>query len=281
MERLTKEEQDLMKMSCIDSFNVARNNNWLQYVSILTYRYYGCKGSDEDTAWLSKLYDFWQRYMQNNIECKFSKIEYLEDDKYSEIREAVKAYGLDVEKFWYLLLFVYDYVSNKLSNSNIVTDISTVAFAHHLMEQFDNNEVEDLEIIIKLKGKNVPISDAGKISIVTMLLEGYLHLYKDYVGYDFCYSNLNNNTNFKYSYHMTMAVEMYKYTFDYLDNEWNLINIDKSAEVSLNKMFLISQIIHLYRWTDNDNFLFDDSALKGILKSYKPKQLPLIHSDIY
>jgi hypothetical protein len=70
---------------------------------------------------------------------------------------------------------------------------------------------------------------------------------------------------------MAMAVDMLEYTFNHIDKEWNMIHPDKSAGASLNKMLLYSQIMHLYRWTENENFLYDDSSLKGVLKIYKKK----------
>ena len=277
MERYTKEEQDLMKMDILDSFNEANRLDWLRYVFILTHRFYG----DFDNSWFNMTFTFWRRYMQGEIKDRFSKKDYLENDKYSEIRETVKAFGLDIEKFWYLLLFIYDYVSEKLINSNTITDVSTVAFAQNLMKQFEDNEVEDLEIIIKLKGKKIPISDVGKTSIITMLLEGYFHLYADVAGYDFPFSNFKDNSHYSFSYKMTMAVELYKYTFDFLENEWKEIHKNKSNGATLNKMLLFSQIMHLYRWTENDNFLYDDSSLKGVLKVYKKKPMPQTLSNIY
>ena len=279
MERYTKEEQDLMKMDVWDSFNEADRFDWLRYVFILTHRFYG----DFNNSWFNMTFPFWRRYMQREIKCPFSKKDYLENDKYSEIRETVKAFGLDIEKFWYLLLFVYDYASDKLSNGNTITNTSKTIFAQNLMKQIGDSDVENVEIIIKNKGKKIPISDIGKMSIISMLLEGYKKLYKDAYGYDINFPGSNDIKIFSFSYHMAMAVDMLEYTFNHIDKKWNMIHPDKSAGASLNKMLLYSQIMHLYRWTENDNFLYDDSSLKGVLKIYKKKlmNLPEIVSNGY
>jgi hypothetical protein len=199
------------------------------------------------------------------------------------MRKTIKAFGLDIEKFWYLLLFVYDYASDKLSNGNTITNTSKTIFAQDLMKQIGDSDVEDVEIIIKNKGKKIPISDVGKMSIITMLLEGYNNLYKDAYGYDFNFPGSNDIKIFSLSYHMAMAVDMLEYTFNHIDKNWNTIHPDKSAGASLNKMLLYSQIMHLYRWTENDNFLYDDSSLKGVLKIYKKKlkNLPEMVSNSY
>ena len=283
MEKFIAKELELKEMEVIDSFNEADNNKWFEYVSILTYRYYGIEGYDEDTMWFSKLYDFWHRYVAGCIKCKFSIVTYLKDDRYSEMRKTIKAFGLDIEQFWYLLLFIYDYVSEKLSNGNTITNTSKTIFAQDLMKQIGDSDVEDVEIIIKNKGKKIPISNIGKMSIITMLLEGYKKLYKDAYGYDFNFPGSNNIKAFSLSYHMAMAVDMLEYTFNHIDKEWNMIHPDKSAGASLNKMLLYSQIMHLYRWTENENFLYDDSSLKGVLKIYKKKlkNLPEMVSNSY
>lgn len=43
MEKFIAKELELKEMEVIDSFNEADNNKWFEYVSILTYRYYGCE----------------------------------------------------------------------------------------------------------------------------------------------------------------------------------------------------------------------------------------------
>lgn len=275
MDKFTKEEKELMQMDVMDSFNEADRFDWLRYVFILTHRYYG----DFQNAWFNKTYPFWVRYMRRDIKYLFSKTDYLEKDKYKEIRETVKAFGLDIEKFWYLLLFIYDYVDCHLSRGKIITDTSKTAFAKHLMKQLDNINDEDVEITIKCNRKRIKISEIGKQSILAMLNEGYKHLYKDNNFYDL--ATFDGKAQFSLSYHINMAVEMYDYTFDYLENEGKEICVDKSSGASLNKKLLFSRIMHLYRWTENDSFLFDDSSLKGILKSYKTKSLPPIYSDAY
>ena len=210
MDKFTKEEKELMQMDIWDSFNEADRFDWLRYVFILTRRFYG----DFDNSWFNMTFPFWARYMQGEIKYPFSKKDYLENDKYSEIRETVEAFGLDVEKFWYLLLFIYDYVSDKLSNSNIITDISKTAFAQNLMGQIENSKIEDIEISIKHKRNKIPISDVGKISIINMLYEGYRHIYKNKILYDI--EDSQGHSSFSKSYYMTMAEEMYSYTFDFL-----------------------------------------------------------------
>lgn len=278
MEKLTEEEKRLMSMDIYDSYQEVD----LRYVSILTYRFYGLPGCEEDYMWEIILRDFWGRYMRGDIRHPFSKIDYLNNDRYSGIRKTVQAYGLDVEMFWYLLLFIYDYVSEKLSEGGHITDLSLTAFANNLIDQIRDSKLDEIEITIKNKGKNIPISAAGKHSIIKMIHAGYDHLYKNAIMYEINISYLNNNiAYYSESYRMKKAVELYNYAFDYLEKSWNMIHRKKTAGVSLNKMLLFSRIMHLYHWTNNENFLCDDSSLRGILKAYKNKRIEETYSMTY
>lgn len=283
MEKFTAKEKELQQMEVWDSFNEAYDNDWFHYASILSYRDYGIPDLAEeglDNQWETALRDFWSRYMHNNIERKFSKIEYLENDKYSRIRETIKAFGLDIEKFWILLLYIYEYTSDKLIRGNNLEDVSKTLFAQSLMKKISDCKPEDIEIVIKLNNKKINISDVGKESIITMLDEGYDRLYKNAIGYDIQLSKFKDNTNYSLSHCMTRAVHEYEYVFNELEKD-GYIKPDRSTGASLNKMLLFSQIMHLYRWTYNDNFLYDNSSLKGVLKTYKNKKLPRTISTTY
>ena len=262
-------ESELKKMDKMESFNIADRLGWFQYVSLLTYKFYGLPGCDDDNQWFSVCSDFWGRYMHNEIKLSLTKDSYLKNTK---IIKSIKSFGLDVDKFWLLLLFIYDYVFCHLSKGHIIDESSETAFSHKLISQLDKCELKDVNIAIKIGKKSVRISEVGKKAIIKMLYRGYENTYRQALGYDIPFSG--GVLQLSMSYHMKWAVELYEYAFKYLDNEWHLIHPNKLPNTSLNKMLLFSRIMYLYGWTSNKSFLESDDSLRGILNAYKNKPIP-------
>ena len=262
-------ESELKKMDKMESFNIADRLGWFQYVSILTYKFYGLPGCDDDNQWFSVCSDFWGRYMHDAIKQPFSKDDFLKNFR---IIKSIKSFGLDVDKFWVLLLFIYDFVSCHLSKGNLIDESSEVVFSQKLIDQLNKFKLEDVNIAIKIGKKSVRISEVGKKAILRMLYYGYENIYSQALGYDM--SDFRGLVKLRKSFHMKWAVQLYEYTFNYLDTEWHLIHPNKLPNASLNKMLLFSRIMYLYGWTKNKNFLISDDSLRGILNAYKDKPIP-------
>lgn len=262
-------ESELKKMDKMESFNIADRLGWFQYVSILTYKFYGLPGCNDDNQWHSVCLDFWGRYMRGDIKQEFTKEDYLNNIK---IIKSIKSFGLDVDKFWLLLLFIYDYVFCHLSKGLFVDESSEVVFSKKLIAQLSKCKLEEVNISIKIGKKSVRISEVGKKAILRMLYRGYENTYSQALGYDIPFSG--GLLQLSMSYHMKWAVELYEYTFNYLDKEWHLIHPHKLPNASLNRMLLFSRIMYFYGWTDNKSFLESDDSLRGILNAYKNKPIP-------
>ena len=269
MDKFTKEEKELMQMDVMDSFSWADNNDMFKYITAYRYEIFNYDDPDLDEEWQSRFIIFWQSYMTGSIKQPFTKKDYLGNKR---IINSVKAFGLDVEKFWILILYVYYYVTNHLVKGVTIEDNSKELFAHKLMKQIEAYENKDIEITIKCENKKIKISEIGKEAILLMLKEGYEKLYKNALGYSIKMSN--DKAQLSVSYQMKMAVQKFEYVFRYLDETLNLIHTDTSAKGSLNKMLLFSRIIFFYGWTPNKNFLKDESSLRGVLKAYKNKPIP-------
>ena len=256
-------------MNVLDSFSWADNNGMFKYITAYRYEIFNYDDPDLDEEWQSRFIIFWQSYMTGSIKQPFTKKDYLGNKR---IINSVKAFGLDVEKFWILILYVYYYVTNHLVKGVTIEDNSKELFAHKLMKQIEAYENKDIEITIKCENKKIKISEIGKDAILLMLKEGYEKLYKNASGHSIKTST--DKAQFSASYQMKMAVQKFEYVFRYLDETLNLIHTDTPAKGSLNKMLLFSRIIYFYKWTPNKNFLDDESSLRGVLKAYKDKPIP-------
>lgn len=221
---------------------------------------------------------FWYRYCTGEIKTPFRKERYLDD---ADIPDTIEALGLDVEKFWWVILFVYDYVdslfTNAIINKSVSLNRATKILFDSLGEDFKD---EDIEIIIKKKRRNVEVYPAVKKGILDYLRTTYDErcrgrgdmYYSSSSGADETISFTNA------SYRIYETARMYRDLFSVLLPDKGQKPTDRN--VSLNKLLLISRICYLYKFTHNENFLYSDESLKGIMKSYKGR-IPQIQSPCY
>ena len=64
---------------------------------------------------------FIRRYNSDKIQCKVTQNAFESND---DIIEVLEAYGLDIEKFWYLLLFIYDITIQRTCDVTLCDDRS-------------------------------------------------------------------------------------------------------------------------------------------------------------
>ena len=72
-------------------------------------------GCDEQTYGI-RTPQFEYRYCTGKIKMPFAKSDYLAND---DIIATVMGLGLDVEKFWFALVFIYDYVETSFKNCGL------------------------------------------------------------------------------------------------------------------------------------------------------------------
>ena len=89
-------------------------------------------GCDEQTYGI-RTPQFEYRYCTGKIKMPFAKADYLAND---DIIATVKGLGLDVEKFWFALVFIYDYVETSFKNCGLVKNESFANAVQKLFKEF-------------------------------------------------------------------------------------------------------------------------------------------------
>lgn len=213
---------------------------------------------------------FYQRYCEGKIRNRFTDAEYLAN---KDIVNTVTALGMDVAKFWCLMLFMYDYISCLMKRGEFIDDIIEI---QGLIKNIEQYNIDDFDFILYKDDKQIKVSDFGKQSILRMLQYGYENLYKnkETVVYE---EDLKGYANLDRSYMICQAVEEFKHMFDLLIDKNNIETPRTGSTVSLNRMLLISRIVCFYGWTKNkskDSFWSSDNSIKGIYNTYKTKVMP-------
>lgn len=116
----------------IDNFTtdkyVGQEEELLEYVTVIADKFHPDMEIQEDGSSVllpsQSPYQFMQRYNAGKLNVFFNYDNYMRNDNIDSIQAIIKALGIDSDKFWYLLLFISDYVSGKALNTWKFNDTS-------------------------------------------------------------------------------------------------------------------------------------------------------------
>lgn len=242
---------------------------YVDMASVVEERAQYCDGYDGYGQWTMT---FRYRYWTGKIRLPFTKEEYYNND---DIIATVKGLGLDAEKFWFVLVFIYDYVELSFSETALTLQTTSLKKAiKDLGETLRENFMDpEIEISLKKGKKNIEVLPVVKRAILAWLQETYEQDCKGKrfpIGGADCISV--DHAEINSSYRIYRAVTMYRDLLSNLLGNKRPKQPDK--EVSLNRLLLISRICYFYKFTKNRNFLYGDDSIKGIIKSCKGRVPP-------
>lgn len=221
--------------------------------------------------------DFIAPYMESRLDMSkfpFTHEQFLENEP---VIRSLQALGIDLEKFWVALLFVYDLTQKQTEN---VMRISTSAFDQFRAFAKYLHANPDAQIRIwRGREHGVTIeSDEAIRMLGAILAENSATLF----------ANLTSNVSFRIGDFSTKLKDCYKITFvvkcllpflePFKDEDKRSNNPTK---VSYNLMLLISRIVYMFGYTDNKKFLDNDESIKGIWQRYKDEKWHTIGQGLY
>ena len=278
---MNENEADAIRKSMYESLLMDENDVHQNIIFFLLYPRFSeyvdiACGCDEQTYGI-RTPQFEYRYCTGKIKMPFAKSDYLAND---DIIATVMGLGLDVEKFWFALVFIYDYAETSFKNCGLVKPASLDKAVENLFKELGEDFADDdIEITLKKNRKKVEVLPVIKRGILHWLRETYERECKgrkiQYYGID---TGNFDETYPSTSFRIYRTVEMYRDMLNTLLGDNRPKQPDKS--VSLNRLLLISRICYLYEFTYNDSFLYSDDSLKGIIKSCKGR-MPATYSAVY
>ena len=202
-------------------------------------------------------WDFVHQLEDERLEFSITKERYLEN---APIIRSLRAMGLDTEKFWMAMLFVYDVVRERTENvQQVPTSVFEEfrAFARYLQENPDAK-------VRAWQGREHGVtleSYLAKQALGKLLADNVAELY----------ANLSNARSFGVDGFSVNLKSCYKITLlEQFKEEDN--RSTNPSKVSYNRMLLISRIVYFFGYTDNPKFLDSDEGIKGIWTSYKDRE---------
>jgi len=218
-----------------------------------------------DNGWLML---FHSRLVIDAIKPPFKYQAFLDN---KDIIATIEGYELDVEKFWFALLFIYDITMDFGINAadasktdyDILVEIEDYLENHPqaILYLSDDKELRKSERY----ETNSPVILQNLRRFVKQELDKYQEPPQLKVWTEDILQR-NYTESLSAAQQQVLMYKLFKVLFDLLGLPD--LRAKKGETVSYSKMLLISRIIYFCRLTSNESFMFESSSLKGILKQY-------------
>ena len=212
----------------------------------------------------------------------------------TEVLDTIKAFGLDISKFWYLCLFIKDIADTTVANAAEVSLSPREAitdFIEKMDKQFPksctipyknltNGSVVELQL--KIDGSKVAeINDLHTIAVIRRALSEFL-CKGDYSLLDTAIVNTKAKVELENIHRIRLFDKYLSWFIKDLEADKTVLSFQSNERVSLNKKLLVSRMIFVLGISDDESF-FDEykengdrlNFLKDYLKSYKNKKCPI------
>ena len=238
------------------------------------------KEDDEEPALIGYSHglDILEKIVAGETNFPFSREDY---DNATAVLESLDAIGLDREKFWLALQFVYFRARER--NTNCVPVMPSV---HNRISDIISALKDNRTVIsIKRPGKKVyAIEDPEtRKFLIAMLSFGdakYSSLKNPtYTGYTILTKEIPKEL--KQQWWMMDIYDALMFLFDKYCTDKNLPSFASSKRGLRNKTLLISRLIYLMRLTEDESFLDLPNALKLVKKKCDENPRPMMDSGWY
>ena len=232
---------------------------------------------------------FVKRFNEKRLTHYFSYEDYIKDD---EIQKLIKYLELDRDKFWFLLLFIYDYSESLCINGYDVAPCANeqlykmVLAIQQIVKDFNEHTGatlnKDAKITLSIKGqKSIVIDNPTALHLLAETIDQRLDdmdLTETY-RMNYC-KRLPDSKPMSDSPHIFYFAQMFLQLFN---RQKSIVDKrKKGSKHSVKEMELVSYLVYFTKLSTNKNWLdIESQTLKAYLKQYKTLNLSLRRSNIY
>jgi len=228
---------------------------------------------------------FKRRYNNGNLNVYFRYEDYIKanSNNNESIIDIISALEIDPEKFWYLLLFISDYVSGSTLNT-LQCNATPKQEIERLIDFIEQNEEsvnrfngvipkQEMKLTLHIKGRTLNISNPNTLSAIAIICKQALSV----VDKD---SLLNIGTTTQTDLADTKQIGLFTEMFRCFFNLYPKFTAKRKAGNNTTKstLRLISKLAYLTKLTTNADYDSDDENLKGILKLYRKQKTDTINT---
>lgn len=256
--------------------------------AIFSNRYFESKLNVEERYQRHKEFYISDETMEDYLKRDYRELDDSFKEKFltnEDLQNTIEAFGLDVSKFWYLLLFVYDYVEDIGKNAptlgkTVLEDIN----------DFNKKLSEATEIILKKDNRKSYATESERtIKEISVALNFYLQVLKD----NELDNSINGCTSFDLkgsyldmSYKKWKFAEMFQFFLEDKKADKSKV-LDKRAKVSTDKWMFISRLIYTVGYDGtryNEEYDEDGNKnrmLSNLLRRYSKEKFPTVIGHYY
>ena len=228
---------------------------------------------------------FKRRYNNGKLKVSFSYADYISRDinDNENAIDIIHALGIDVEKFWYLLLFVVDYVEGSTSGT-LKCNPSPREEIKRMVEMVEANEVsvsnlygvrhrEPMQLTLRIKGRRLVITNPNTISAIAGMCGMALEETGNIRLLDSCPSDITDKSD---SVRIWLFAKMLRCFFDLYPQFASRRKTGNDTTKST--LRLISKLVYMTGLTANEDYRTDDENLKGLLKQYRDYKMDTVNA---
>lgn len=227
---------------------------------------------------------FKRRYNNGKLNVYFRYEAYIKPSSNNEsIIDIINALEIDPEKFWYLLLFISDYVSGSTLNT-LQCNATPKQEIERLIDFIEQNEEsvnrfngvipkQEMKLTLHIKGRTLNISNPNTLSAIAVFCKQALSdVEKD--------SLLNIGTTTETDLADTKQIGLFSEMFRCFFNLYPQFTAKRKTGNNTTKSILrlISKLAYLTKLTTNSDYDSDDENLKGIIKLYRKQKTDTINT---
>ncbi len=228
---------------------------------------------------------FKRRYNNGVLNVYFSYEDYIKTQSYNNenVIDIVRALGIDPDKFWYLLLFISDYVFGSTINT-LKRNATPKQEIERLIDFIEQNEEsvnrfsgvipkQEMTLTLHIKGKTLNINNPNTLSAIAIFCKQALPSIDEN-------SLLNVSTTKKTHLASTRQIGLFAEMFRCFFSLYPRFTAKKKTGNTTTKstLRLISKLVYLTKLTTNTDYDSDDENLKGIIKLYRKQKTDTINT---
>ncbi len=228
---------------------------------------------------------FKHRYNNGSLNVFFCYEDYIRVHKNDNenVIEIIRSLGIDPDKFWYLLLFISDYVSGSTLNT-LKCNATPKQEIEQLIDFIKQNEEsvnrfdgvipkQDMKLTLHIKGRTLNITNPNTLSAIANFCKQSLSLIEED-------SLLNVGTTTETDLADTKQIGLFTEMFRCFFNLYPQFTAKRKTgnNTSKSTLLLISKLAYLTKLTTNADYYSDDENLKGIIKLYRKQTTGTINT---
>lgn len=236
----------------------------------------------------------------------FKKMDMSFKDRFLEnedLQNTIKAFGLDVSKLWYLLLFVHDYIEDFGTNAPSLKKSEVQDIGDFVDNLSDSTSI----ILINGRKKNFVTSEKKTIEFIQLALDYYIKTYNDIINQNLAQNDklkLLKNIGLNHFLEHGQAIDFENQrTLEITFKKWKFADMfqyflkDRKADkkklsqenvkVSTDKMMFISRLIYTVGYDGkryNEEYDPDGNKnrkLSNLLRKYRNEDFPDFANHYY